>query len=181
MIEMKEYEILFDTGEARTLVEKVNHMTMEGWSVESISGMGFPTGIHGVYALMVRDVNKDKTMKILLIEDNPDHAHLIQEMLNEAGAERINVEWALLLSKGLERLTEEEFNLILLDCNLADSQGFSTISQVHKQAQGIPVVAMIDLEEEESVVEAMKKGYIKDYLTKPIISDKLIQTVKSFL
>ena len=73
------------------------------------------------------------------------------------------------------------FYLILLNINLAESQGFTTISQVYKKAKGIPIIAVTDLDEKEIVVEAMKKEYIQDYLIKPISNDKLIQTVKSFL
>ena len=52
---MKEYEILFDTGSARKLVDQINLMAKEGWIAKSIGGLGAPTGIHGVYVLMERE------------------------------------------------------------------------------------------------------------------------------
>ena len=73
---MREYKILVDTGEARKLVDKINRMRKDGWSVDSISGMGIPTGVHGVYVLMVREVNDDKTVEKLPIENNPDESNL---------------------------------------------------------------------------------------------------------
>lgn len=54
--EMKEYDILFDTGTARKLVAQINRMAKEGWEAKSIGGLGVPTGIHGVYVLMEREV-----------------------------------------------------------------------------------------------------------------------------
>ena len=60
MIEMKEYDILFDTGEAKTLIAKMNRKAKEGWHVNSISGMGFPTGIHAIYVLMEREAKKKR-------------------------------------------------------------------------------------------------------------------------
>ncbi|MCW4054326.1 MAG: hypothetical protein NWE84_05330 [Candidatus Bathyarchaeota archaeon] len=36
---MKEYEILYDTGEARKLVAKINRMAKEGWQAKSIGAL----------------------------------------------------------------------------------------------------------------------------------------------
>lgn len=179
---MREYKILFDTGEARNLEDKINHLTKEGWSVDSISGMGFPSGIHGVYALMIRETNNDKPMKILLIEGNINHnTPSIQNKLAEKGTGRINIERAFLLSKGLEYLTKDEFGLVLLDIDLPDSKGLSAISKIYEQTKNTPIVAVTDLYNKELAVEGVKKGYVKDYLIKPVDTDKLIHVVKSFM
>ena len=37
---MKEYEILYDTGEARKLVTQINRMAKEGWQAKSIGALG---------------------------------------------------------------------------------------------------------------------------------------------
>ena len=55
-LELKEYEILFDTGSCRKLVAQINSMAREGWQAKSIGGLGAPTGISGAYVLMERDV-----------------------------------------------------------------------------------------------------------------------------
>ena len=52
---MKEYEILFDTGEARNLVAEMNRMAMEGWEARSIGAIGAVAGFRGVYVLMERE------------------------------------------------------------------------------------------------------------------------------
>jgi hypothetical protein len=56
VIEMKEYEILFDTGKVRKLVAQINKMAKEGWQAISIGGLGAPTGVSAVYVLMEREV-----------------------------------------------------------------------------------------------------------------------------
>jgi hypothetical protein len=55
--EMKEYEILFDTGECRKLVAKINDMAKNGWEAKSIGALGAPTGVSGVYVLMENEVS----------------------------------------------------------------------------------------------------------------------------
>lgn len=54
---MKEYEILYDTGEARKLVTQINRMAKEGWLAKSIGAFGAHTGIRSVYVLMEREVS----------------------------------------------------------------------------------------------------------------------------
>jgi len=54
---MKEYEILFDTGECRKLVAKINNMAKNGWEAKSIGALGAPTGVSGVYVLMENEVS----------------------------------------------------------------------------------------------------------------------------
>jgi len=55
--EMKEYEILYDTGAARKLVEQINQWAKEGWQAKSIGALGAPTGVRAVYVLMEREVS----------------------------------------------------------------------------------------------------------------------------
>jgi len=52
---MKEYEILYDTGSARKLVDQINRMAKEGWEAKSIGGFGATPGVHAVYVLMERE------------------------------------------------------------------------------------------------------------------------------
>lgn len=56
MVKMKEYDILYDTGEARKLVAQMNQMAKEGWRAKSIGGLGEPLGMHAVYVLMEREI-----------------------------------------------------------------------------------------------------------------------------
>jgi hypothetical protein len=57
VVGMKEYEILYDTGEARSLVAQINRMAKEGWQAKSIGALGVPTGIRAVYVLMEREIS----------------------------------------------------------------------------------------------------------------------------
>jgi len=52
-MEMKEYEILSDSGTCRKLVAKLNSMAKEGWQTISIGA-----GVAGVYVLIEREVTK---------------------------------------------------------------------------------------------------------------------------
>ena len=54
---MKEYEILYDTGEARNLLAQINRWAKKGWQAKSIGALGNPAGMRAVYVLMEREVS----------------------------------------------------------------------------------------------------------------------------
>ena len=68
---------------------------------------------------------------ILLIEDNPGDARLIELLLNESGMPGYDLIHAASLSEGLEVLeNNDNISLILLDLTLPDSRGFETLERV---------------------------------------------------
>src|SRR5512146_2637375 len=69
--------------------------------------------------------------KVLLIEDNPGDARLIQLMLADAGDGLFEVETVDRLAAGLRRLSRNDIGLVLLDLSLPDSQGLETFTHLH--------------------------------------------------
>jgi DNA-binding response OmpR family regulator len=101
---------------------------------------------------------------VLLIEDNPDDAFLIQEMLAE-GNGVFELTHADRLSKGLERVAAGGLDAILLDLSLPDSHGFDTFARVQAQAPGVPIVVLSGFDDEALAIKAVKEG-AQDYLVK---------------
>ncbi|HSE83826.1 MAG TPA: hypothetical protein VLB01_04710, partial [Thermodesulfobacteriota bacterium] len=54
-------------------------------------------------------------IRVLLIEDNPADARLVQEILAETRNSRFRLEHTNHLSAGLKLLAQEKFDLLLLD------------------------------------------------------------------
>jgi DNA-binding response OmpR family regulator len=71
-------------------------------------------------------------MHVLLVEDNPDDALLIEEMMLSATVGEI--EHASTLSSALEILTRKDFSLVLLDLSLPDSSVPDSIMVLRKHA-----------------------------------------------
>ncbi|MDO9532529.1 MAG: response regulator, partial [Deltaproteobacteria bacterium] len=88
-----------------------------------------------------------ETTKVLLVEDNPGDARLIQEMLMEAGGDGFELEWVSQLSEGLERLSTGKVDLVLLDLGLPDSRGINTFFKAYAHAPEVPFVLMTGLED----------------------------------
>jgi DNA-binding response OmpR family regulator len=107
----------------------------------------------------------DKTISVLLIEDNPGDARLIREMLAEARGMCFDLECADRLSTGLERLAEGDMDVLLIDLGLPDSQGLDSLVRVQAQAPEVPIVVLSGLDDETLAVQAVEAG-AQDYLVK---------------
>jgi two-component system, cell cycle sensor histidine kinase and response regulator CckA len=118
-------------------------------------------------------------IKILLIEDNPGDVLLLQETL--ADISLIELEWvhAERMSNALDRLQSEDFDVILLDLVLPDSQGLDTFTQIHAQAPVIPIVVLTGMADETLALRAMQAG-AQDYLVKGQASgsDLLMRSIR---
>jgi PAS domain S-box-containing protein len=114
---------------------------------------------------------KTELIKILLIEDNPDDAGLIREVVMEAGGGRFDLKVADRLATGLEYLKQKGGDVILLDIGLPDSQGFEVIAKVCAQAAGVPVVVIAGLDDDLFGIEALRRGAY-DYVGKEQILSK---------
>ncbi|UBF30491.1 response regulator (plasmid) [Kovacikia minuta CCNUW1] len=110
---------------------------------------------------------------VLLIEDNPGDRRLLQELLRDVASVSIRLEYVDCLSKGLQRLGETHFDLILLDLFLPDSRGFETFTQLHQQEREVPIVVTTGLDDETLALKAVQEG-AQDYLVKGQITGELL-------
>ena len=102
----------------------------------------------------------DKTTVVLLIEDDPADARLIQEALSAEIDSPFRVEWVTRLSTGLERLSKEGVDLVMLDLSLPDVQGIEAVDQVCLAAPDVLVLVLSGLTDEEVVRQALQRGAI---------------------
>ncbi len=120
----------------------------------------------------------NRTTAILLIEDNPGHARLIQEMLAESRAIRFELAVADRLSTGLERLALGGIDAILLDLSLPDSHGLDTLDRLLATDSGVPVIVLTGLDDDVVGLKAVSNG-AQDYLVKgQVEDDQLVRTVR---
>ena len=116
-------------------------------------------------------------IKILLIEDNPGDARLIEELLRNAMDFKHDLIFTPSLSEGLEYIDKEPLDVILLDLSLPDSNGFDTIFRTREKAKNIPIVVLTGLNDENYARKAVQAG-AQDYLIKgQIDSNPLVRSI----
>ena len=114
-------------------------------------------------------------IRALLIEDNPGDARLIREMLRDAAGGHAQVELAHAdrLSLGLERLSQRDVEVVLLDLSLPDSQGLETYRAVHAQCPSVPILVLSGLNDESIALKAVNEG-AQDFLRKSRVDGELL-------
>ncbi|QGQ99494.1 GGDEF domain-containing response regulator [Paenibacillus psychroresistens] len=113
------------------------------------------------------------SIKVLLIEDNPGDARLIQEALSDTEQVHFEVKWVDKLDSGIEWVTKDVFDVVLLDLSLPDSHGIETIISLREQAPIVPIVVLTGLDDEQVAMNAVKRG-AQDYLIKGQVNPTLI-------
>lgn len=109
----------------------------------------------------------DQRVRVLLIEDDPDYVMLMSVYINEACGESLRyvLESAVSLQSGLDLLARQEYDIVLLDLMLPDSQGLETLVAVRAKAASVPVVVLTNLDQEDAGLEAIVHG-AQDFLPK---------------
>jgi CheY-like chemotaxis protein len=116
-------------------------------------------------------------MLVLLVEDSPDDAALVRELLAKEAPQLVSLEWAKDLRSALERLASGSVDAILSDLSLPDSQGLDTFAKMSAAAPTVPIVILTGTYEEEDVaLKAVRQG-AQDYLVKGRVDGKLLLRV----
>ncbi|MBC7952576.1 MAG: response regulator [Rhodospirillaceae bacterium] len=106
-----------------------------------------------------------ETIRLLLLEDDPADARLVQHMLRRIQRASFAVEVTGRLSQATKRLAEGEFDVVLADLSLPDSSGLKTLTALTEAAPHLPVVVLTGNDDDGQAIEALKHG-AQDYLVK---------------
>jgi chemotaxis family two-component system response regulator Rcp1 len=128
----------------------------------------------------------ERSIKILLVEDNPSDVRLIQEAFKEVKLRNcLNVVgdgeqgWAFLKREGIYQDSPHP-DLILLDLNLPKMDGRELLEQIKKcpELRSIPVVVLTSSKAEEDIIRSYDL-HANCYITKPVDLDQFIRIVQS--
>lgn len=100
--------------------------------------------------------------RILLIEDDMDLQEGLQFALD---AEGLEVGAAGTKAEGERMFFEEQYDLIVMDCNLPDGSGFEMCRDLRKKS-GVPILMLTARDTEMDEVLALESG-VDDYMRKP--------------
>ncbi|MBI4057109.1 MAG: response regulator [Elusimicrobia bacterium] len=114
-----------------------------------------------------------KQLHVLLVEDNPGDARLIQELLRESNSTEFEITHAMRLSEAIKEISKRAANIILLDLKLPDGAGLSSVIQIQKAAPEVPLVVLTGLNDEEIAVRAVHQG-AQDFLVKGHVDHNLL-------
>jgi PAS domain S-box-containing protein len=116
-------------------------------------------------------------IRVLQIDDDEIDVRLVKRALSKCTKPaKFVVESASCLTDGLNLLKTKQYDVLLLDLGLPDSNGIETVQSASKTNANIPIVVLTGLENEETGLEAIKNG-ASDYLVKgPAMETSLVRT-----
>jgi len=112
----------------------------------------------------------DERLRVLLVEDDPGDAFLVQELLAEAGAP-IDLETAPDMASARPRLGS--VHCVLLDLGLPDTTGLGGLREVLQRAPGVAVCVLTGLHDEHLGIASVGEG-AQDYLVKGQVDGVLL-------
>jgi serine phosphatase RsbU (regulator of sigma subunit) len=104
----------------------------------------------------------DSTVRVLLVEDDDGDALIVEELLQEAGAD-IALRRARSFTEAKQLV--RDVSCVLLDLGLPDSQGLQALGWLTEHEPGVAVVVLTGVHDEHLGAEAVRSG-AQDYLFK---------------
>ncbi|MGC8660481.1 MAG: sigma-54-dependent transcriptional regulator, partial [Desulfomonilaceae bacterium] len=107
--------------------------------------------------------------KILVVDDEPSQRKMLKANLSLDGYQVFEAEDG---KDAIERVSDEFFDLILMDNRMSNIDGIEALREIKKISPGIPVIIITAYASVETAIEALQAG-AHDYLTKPLDIEEL--------
>ena len=114
--------------------------------------------------------------RILIIDDDKALCELIKRSVQ---AENIEADFCNTGKEGLQKLKEQEYQLVVLDVMMPGMDGFETLEEIRKE-YSLPILMFTSKNDSLSKVRGLRAG-ADDYLTKPFDMDELIARIASLI
>lgn len=144
-------------------------------AIELVDWINKPIDKHKLIASLTKAINLQEHQKsnILHIEDDQGIAQVVKAMLHEIG----NVDLALNMASALKKISDNHYDLIILDMMLPDGSGEKILQTLKKRADDIPVVIFSALD-----VDSKLKSEVKEALVKSRTSNtEFVASIKKIL
>ena len=115
-------------------------------------------------------MESNQIYSVLLIDDDINFNTSIKEFLED---NEFNVTMAENGRIGFEIFQRENPDIILLDLNMPEVDGWQTLANIRESSKNIPIIVISGTGDLDDVLEALRKG-AWDYLMKPIDDLKIL-------
>ncbi len=109
-------------------------------------------------------------LRVLLIEDDPNDAEFVDQLLHHNPDPRFMVQCDDRLSTGLKRHINDRYDAMLLDLGLPDSQGLKTVETAAEHSNGTPIVVLTGTDHDEELGASAVQLGADDFLPKHNLS-----------
>ncbi len=115
---------------------------------------------------MPRSAMTQTSIDIMLVEDSDSDALVLRYELGDSPFGPFSITHVHGVPETLSRLETEQFDVVLLDLGLGDTQDLATLERIqNEKAFPTPIVVLTGLEDEQLGIRALQEGAV-DYLVK---------------
>lgn len=118
-------------------------------------------------------------IRILAIEDDEDDSYLLARMLEQDTGKLYALETTDILQAGIEVLKQEQFDVVLLDLGLDQSQGLETLQRLLQEKLSVPIIVLTGSNQLSLGEQAIKAG-AEDFIPKSDVSSSLLSRAISY-
>ena len=111
-------------------------------------------------------------LKILLVEDSEGDFFLVHEYLKEVYS-NVEIDHCWRLSEAKQSLYKNQYDIILLDLTLPDSNGQESVKEIMELVQGKPLVVLTGYADKNFAIDTMQLG-TQDYLIKDEVTPSIL-------
>ncbi len=111
-------------------------------------------------------------LRILIVEDAEEQVRFLEELFAVSEA-TFHTQVSGTLADALARLVQQDFDVVLLDLTLPDSDGFETFARILQAAPDLPIVVMSGIQDVSLALETVQRG-AQDYLVKGHVDNNLL-------
>lgn len=119
-------------------------------------------------------MDKNRNLRILLVEDDEDDYVLVKDLLSRAPFANCSLDWAQTFEAGLDAICRIRYDAYLLDYMLGVHTGLEFLSAASKRGCEAPVILLTGIGGRDIDIEAMQAG-VSDYLSKQDINPEVLE------
>ncbi len=117
--------------------------------------------------------------RILVVEDNPGDAELVRTLLERNNVGPLEVVHCDCVTDAVSQLRADNFQTILLDLGLPDSQGLETLQSILTASRSTPIIVFTGRDDPAHSANMIRHG-AQDYICKSTVSGELlVRTIRN--
>jgi PAS domain S-box-containing protein len=120
-----------------------------------------------------------KIIRLLLVEDNPADARVVERHLKDAGLAKCTCDWVQTAGDAAQRLQTVEYDLVLLDLGLPDATGLQALTALRAVADLTPIIVLTGSDDYKQGLIAVREG-AQDYLEKRRVNAGMLSRIVSY-
>ncbi|WP_207691834.1 hybrid sensor histidine kinase/response regulator [Desulfonema limicola] len=127
----------------------------------------------------IQSVKDNEQIRILVAEDNLVNQKLVKTILEKNG---FYVDLVLNGREAVNYVKNDFYHLVLMDINMPEMDGLTATKIIRNQLnnKNIPIIALTAHALEDELKQCVNEG-MNDFITKPIQTPKLIETINKYL